>query len=135
MDLSFHSMPWADLPGKRMDENLVSKTATNCRGHIDVVNEIESDTNGFRLHGWAVDTDTALPPEVVIFGKEDSEIVGVAFTGQPRPDVEKLYPGVKKSGWFGHARVSTGQRITAYAIVDEGRSACQLKGQFVRSQH
>jgi hypothetical protein len=133
--LSFYSIDWANLPGKRITEHFISTTATTCRGHLDAVDDVESDDNGFRLHGWAVDTDTSRPSETVVFATEDSDIVGIAFTGRPRSDVEKLYPGIKDSGWFGHARVNPGQRITAYALVEGGRSACQLKGQFNRPQH
>ena len=135
MNLSFHSLPWADLPGRRISEYLDSLTVTHCRGHIDTVEEVDPGINGFRLRGWAMDIGSGTQPEIVIFSADDSKIVGIGFTGWPRPDVEKIYPEVKDSGWFGHARVSPGQHITAYALVEDGRSACRLKGQFVRPQH
>ena len=129
--LSLFSMEIADLIGQSLEQSLSITPRDQCAGHIDQVTDLASDRNGFRLRGWAIDRTRDKPADQIIFVSEGL-IRGVAFSGVERKDVEKHYPGIKRSGWFGYARVNPGVTVQAYALIHDNQSACLLNGRYRR---
>jgi len=129
--LSLFSMEIAALIDQSLEQSLSIAPRDHCAGHIDQVTDLASDRNGFRLRGWAIDRTRDKPADKIIFVSEGL-IRGVAFSGVERKDVEKHYPGIKRSGWFGYARVTPGAMVQAYALIHDNQSACLLNGRYRR---
>ncbi len=131
--LSFHSLNWAALPGKNLTKDFDLPLSPHCHGYLDQAQLVESDKNGYQLRGWAVDKATTKAADIVVLATEGHSVVGIAFAGRPRADVRQHYPNAIDSGWFGHAKVKPGQTIKAYALVNDNRSICLLRGNFSRA--
>jgi len=127
--LSLFSMEIAALIDQSLEQSLAITARDHCAGHIDQVTGLASDRNSFRLRGWAIDKTRDKPADTIIFVSEDL-IRGVAFSGVERQDVEKHYPEIKRSGWFGYARVNPGATLRAYALIHDNQSACLLNGSY-----
>jgi hypothetical protein len=80
-----------------------------------------------------VDRTTNKAADIVVLTTEDHSVVGIAFAGRPRADIRQHYPNTIDSGWFGYARAKPGQTIKAYALVNDNRSVCLLRGNFSRA--
>ena len=129
--LSLFSMEIADLIGRSLEQSLSITPRDQCAGHIDQVTGFASDRDGFRLRGWAIDKTIDKPADQIILVSKGL-IRGVAFSGVERKDVEKHYPGIKRSGWFGYVRVTPGATVQAYALIHDNQSACLLNGRYRR---
>jgi hypothetical protein len=131
--LSFHSLDWAALPGKNLTRDFDLPLSPHCRGYLDQAQVVESEKNSYQLRGWAVDSATTKTADIVVLTTEDHSVVGIAFASRPRADIRQHYPNAIDSGWFGYARANPGQTIKAYALVNDNRSVCLLRGNFSRA--
>lgn len=130
--MSLFSMDIAKLIAQPLEQFLSIVSKDHCAGHIDEVVAVTSDNSGFRIHGWAIDRLTGKRADKVVFLSE-GVIRGIAFSGRKRPDVEELFPAAKDSGWLGYAKVRPGTQLRAYALVNQGQSACLLNGVYEQS--
>lgn len=88
-----------------------------------------------RVHvtGWAFDPGRDVPPAGVLV-VADNRVLGLAATGEPRPDVVRGTgkAGLRDSGWTYTAatwRLGPGRhRVAAYAIVGDGTRLVPLDG-------
>jgi len=131
--LSFHSLDWAALPSKNLTRDFDLPLSPHCHGYLDQAQLVESEKNSYQLRGWMVDRTTNKAADIVVLTTEDHSVVGIAFAGRPRADIRQHYPNAIDSGWFGYAKVKPGQTIKAYALVNDNRSVCLLRGNFSRA--
>ncbi len=130
--LGIYSLWFSALPGETLSKIFTLVNSDRCAGHLDTVREISSDRTGYRTSGWAIDQASKKPPRLVLFAAGET-ITGLAFPGASRPDVEKLFPTVSDAGWRGHAKLGADETLRAYAVLEDGRSICQLKGEYIPS--
>jgi hypothetical protein len=75
----------------------------NSLGSLDEVEPVTGDDGYFRIRGWAFSPAEAGSPELLEVLDENNLIVGIALTGQPRPDVAKaIDPAAEFSGFKGY---------------------------------
>lgn len=73
-------------------------------------------------------------PEMIVITDSAGTIVGAAKFILERPDVVKIHPSLPKViGWSGFARGSGQQKLSAFAIRTDGRTASAV-GDYVTTQ-
>jgi hypothetical protein len=95
----------------------------SCKGHVDGVEPVASDSKGVRVWGWAVEQRSGKAVQGIL-AAVGGRIEGFGISGFPRPDVARVLRSTRalNSGWSGYARIA-GQSgpIVVYGIVDESR--------------
>jgi len=127
--LSVFAQDWSAWRDRKLDDQVKLEMPGACLGSFDIVKPIVSpDRPGWRVAGWAWDFKTGRVPERIVFANTEGTVVGYAISGLPRPDVFKALPEVrsKRAGWQGHVSMQRASAVTAYAITNDGRSACPL---------
>lgn len=88
-------LPLAFLP--EIDDKLPNakppRQGSAQKGHLDRANREA-------IQGWAIDESDLAKPQVVDIAV-NSVVIRTTIAGQPRSDIERLYPGVKGHGGFG----------------------------------
>jgi hypothetical protein len=117
--LSVFSEEWSDWIGTSLADHVRLSDPTRCRGGIDQAGAVgASDPAGWRASGWASDAERQAVPMRVVIADTNGRVVGYGLSGFPRPDVSR--------GWHGHFRVAPTASVVAYALLDDGRTACSL---------
>ncbi len=99
-----------------------------CVGWFDGISS-EGVTGGAKVFGWAWSKSEKKAPSQILLVDDIDNIVGLASGGVERPDVLAALPEAKgKPGWKGYSKFGTA--VSAYALVDGGKKACQLSGKF-----
>jgi len=127
--LSLFSMGFAKLVGQPLEQLVSIESNSYCAGHIDEVTTLSSTQAQLRVRGWAIDRRTGKRADTVVLVTEGA-ITGIAFPGLGRPDVEAIFPGIKDSGWLGYAKIRPSADLQAYALLNQGQSACLLNGSY-----
>jgi hypothetical protein len=127
-DLSVFGRP----PLKNARERLGTQSALGataaapCQGHLDAGQQIIGEPRYLRVSGWIFNPATHTVPEVLNLADSQGRVVGLALTGQPRPDVAKavVAPAAAFSGFKGY--LSADQQGKTVTLVDTAAS-CQLR--------
>ena len=117
--LSVFSEEWSDWIGTSLADHVRLSDPARCRGGIDQAGAVgASDPAGWRASGWASDAERQAVPMRVVIADTNGRVVGYGLSGFPRPDGSR--------GWRGHFRVAPTASVVAYALLDDGRTACSL---------
>jgi hypothetical protein len=122
----FGMAPLADLREK-MGRTFDKKNATQqeCKGHLDVVEQIESEPNFLRVRGWLWNDGEKAHDELITFINSDNQISGFALGGQERLDVAQVIDKkAQYSGFKGY--ILTNQNAKDLFIYSRSLN-CRLK--------
>jgi hypothetical protein len=103
-----------------------------CIGHLDRVERIVAGANGgFRIAGWAWDTDKRSVPRAALL-VEDGIVKGIGRFIAARPDVVTAMPEVSAltNGFVGYVPRGVA-KIAAYVLDRDQTSACRIPGDLV----
>jgi hypothetical protein len=127
--LSVFSTSAAQSMNRRLTD-VFSAVEGRCIGHLDQVERIVAGPDGgFRVAGWAWDTDNrSVPPAVLLV--EDGIVRGIGRFTSARPDVVAAMPEIRgaKSGFVGYVPRGTA-RVTAYVLNRTQTVACPIPGE------
>ena len=120
--LSIFADEWSAWLDTSLTEHLRLGEAIGCRGGIDEVAPLAGRTRQqWRITGWAWDDERRSAVERIVLADASGRVVGYGLSG-----FEPATGGLRRSGWRGHFSAAIGAPITAYALVDQRRSACPL---------
>jgi hypothetical protein len=119
--LSVFAEAWSGWLGTPLADHARLVDPAECRGGIDGIASVgTSDPKGWRANGWAWDAERrAVPPRVVI-ADAGGRVIGYGLSGFPKAN------GGAGGGWRGHFAVAPAVSVIAYALLDDGRTACPL---------
>ncbi len=102
-----------------------------CQGFLDEVTGPDS-FGQLAARGWAWDWTEQEPAKRIILVLATGKVVGHTVTGLRRPDVPKNVPGVAaaNTGWATRVEIPKNTVLRAFVVMDDGTSACPLKGEF-----
>jgi hypothetical protein len=101
---------------------------SRCVGYLDTAIELPRTTD-LTVTGWAWDNKTQTPPPRVAIASSAGAVVAVGPTSSPRSDVSAILPrtAAAKTGWSVALHSPSNDHYKAFAIVDNGKSACPLQ--------
>ncbi len=107
--------------------------AARCTGWIDGFEPGVHPPGTAVLTGWAWDRLAAAPPLKIWIATPAGLAAGTGEMRIPREDVPGVVPEVIdiNNGWEGAVAVPPATRLRAYAILNDGRSACPLPNELV----
>ena len=116
----------------KVDGHAVTPRAL-CEGFLDKVTGPDS-SGQLAATGWAWDWTEQEPAKQILLVLTTGRVVGQTGTGLPRPDVPKNVTGIvaEDTGWATKANIPSNAVLRAFVVVDDGKSACPLKGEFRR---
>jgi hypothetical protein len=119
--LSIFAEEWSDWVGTPLADHARLIEPAKCQGGIDGIAAVGTpDPTGWRANGWARDAERrAIPPPVVI-ADASGRVVGYGLSGFPNAN------GGQRGGWRGHFAAPPPVSVIAYALLDDGRTACPL---------
>lgn len=123
----FHRYSYA--VGDRLADHFAVGPVDQCTGAVEKFLAVYGGpTAGFSVEGWACDADGRRPIRDIVLCEPGGQIVGIAHCCRKRPDLLAERPNLDlRCGWFGYIRpCPPGTAITAYALVDRGRTACPI---------
>jgi hypothetical protein len=121
--LSIFADAWSAWWGTPLAEHVRLTEAARCRGGLDKVSPVAATVHpGWRASGWAWDNDRGAPPSHIVLIDGMGRIVGYALGGFATPQADRP----EGSGWHGHFAAKQDSSTTAYALVDDDRTACPL---------
>ena len=102
--------------------------ASNCTGHIDVVNPItEAQLPGLRIQGWAWDSHVRAIASSIVLTNNQERILGFGYTGFGRPDVPIARPDIGIAvGWTAYLPGLNHDSINAYMVSKDGVRVCLI---------
>jgi len=119
--LSLFADQWSDWLGTLLTDHTRLSAAERCRGGIDQVTPVgASDARGWRASGWIWDAERRAVPGRVVVAGASGRVIGYGLTGFPKTG------GGEGGGWHGHFAAVQPASIVAYALLDDGRTACPL---------
>ena len=119
--LSIFADQWSDWLGTLLTDHARLGDAERCRGGIDQVAAVGvSDARGWRASGWTWDAERRTVPGRVVVADATGRVVGYGLSGFPRA------VGGEGGDWHGHFAAAQPVSIVAYALLDDGRTACPL---------
>ena len=102
--------------------------ADRCLGYFDGLEPGVQVPGVVAAVGWAWDREAHKPPRKIVLARRDGWVVGFGELLIPREDffsVEKDVTNVN-TGWEGEASAVPGDRLRAYALLDDATSICPL---------
>jgi hypothetical protein len=127
---SFFAHPWAELPGAQLVERMVVVPSVRCRGDMRVTSPYGAPAARVaRLKGVVEEASGKPAPSLVVVTDGAGIIRGLARvrdgSGRALPDFSGSAPGPFE--WSGYLTdFNPSERYVAYAVLSDGRSACQL---------
>lgn len=113
-----------------LGKTIVAKIdASRCEGSFEeVVKDVIGTRPGTRVKGWAAAPEHVLSTAKILLADAGSRVVGFGFTGYRRPDVLEQRPTITTSlpGWFGYINQSAQKPISAFVVLDGGRTLCPI---------
>jgi hypothetical protein len=115
------------LMGRHIDDLANLSPPSACLGHFDNATHVGVE-GGAKVYGWAWSNREKVGPSQILLTDEGGTVVGLATGGIERPDVAAGIPAVVNArvGWEGYSKEA--RAVSAYALIDRGRRACQLTG-------
>ena len=107
--------------------------AARCEGRLESVEPLP--LSSARVNGWAWDRQAGKPPLDIILVDGANRIRGLGRSGLPHHDTGGHSGGVViyRAGWLGYVKgIDSAEmmNVAAYAVLDDGRSACPLAFDF-----
>jgi hypothetical protein len=99
-----------------------------CKGYLETVELIDGDTHFVRVSGWIFDSIGRPYPQVVRFINSQSQEVGYALIGKPRPDIaNSIDKKALQSGYRGY--LWSDQMGATLKLQAEGQAgpSCQMQ--------
>jgi hypothetical protein len=125
--LALFADEWSTWLGAPLADHIRLGDPAQCRGGIDQVTRLPaSGRPQWRGSGWAWDNALRAPPERIVLVDGSGRVIGYGLTGYG-PKSGSIGP--KRSGWHGHFIADKAASVTAYALLDGGRTACPLSHQ------
>ena len=115
--------------GRHISDVASPSAPGSCLGSFDSASSVAVQ-GGTNVRGWAWSTREKKTPSQILLVDDAGIVVGLASSGIERPDVVGAIPEIKDkmTGWQGYAK--EGRKVSAYAIIEGGREACELSGSF-----
>jgi len=126
--LSVFSTIAAQSIGRRLTD-VFAVADGRCIGRLDRIERTIAGANGgFRIAGWAWDTDTSSVPRAALL-VEDGIVKGIGRFIAAQPDVATALPEVHsvKNGFVGYVPRGTA-KVTAFVLNRNQTSACRIPG-------
>jgi hypothetical protein len=123
----FHRYPFT--MGDRLADHFAVAPANQCTGAVEKFQAVYGGpTAGYSVEGWACDADGRRPVRDIVLCTPGGQIMGIAHCCRKRLDLLAQRPTLDlRCGWFGYLRpCAPGTTITAYALVNGGRTACPI---------
>jgi hypothetical protein len=80
-----------------------SKDQLHALGHLDNISPIEGDPSHIKIQGWLYEPKTQKIPSLIQILDQNNKIVGYAYTGKPRRDLEKAVSSkAHRAGFTGY---------------------------------
>ena len=112
---------WSTWLGTPLTSHIRIGNSAECQGGIDLVTRLPvSGTAQWRVSGWSLDNARRAPPQRLVLADSTGRVVGYALAGYASPGHEK------RSGWRGHFTADKTVSVMAYALIDDGHTACPL---------
>ena len=110
-----------DWIGRPFQQLFALEPESRCRGDIDPpIPEADYPRAEWRATGWAWDVQEATSPESIVLVDHQDRIRGLANLRHPSG-----HRAADRADWYGWVKFSRkGNRYNAYAVLDQGRSAC-----------
>ena len=100
----FGVYPWRDLK-QTLGQHMPQTQSPVCRGHLDIVSDIDTDPAYLRVQGWLLNDEVQVIPELITITDAGGQIAGYALTGMPRNDVADVVgTHARLSGFQGYVR-------------------------------
>ncbi len=104
--LVFGKSPYNSLE-RRIGTREPAAKASECPGSIDSISTIPESDQFLRVSGWQFNTEIGKAPDIVTFLDGRDVVVGIAFAGVARPDLESaISPTAALAGFAGYVRTS-----------------------------
>jgi hypothetical protein len=112
---------WGHWLGTRIEDHLALVDADDCEGRFDSAEAmgVGTDQRGWRAYGDALNLSLRRPVEKIILVAGDGKIVGFGVN-------DKDPYAVGRNAWIGSFVGDNPALVRAYAVVDDGNSACPL---------
>jgi len=123
---SVYHNAWSGWPGHPLNALFeVLQSGSRCAGYIERVTPLGD--KAAKVAGWAWDNFNQAVPEWLVITDVSGTIVGLAASGESRPDVSTALhrPSAVRSGWTGLTRTSLAGVGGVYAVLNDGL-ACRL---------
>jgi hypothetical protein len=119
--LSIFAEEWSDWLGTPLADHVRLSDPARCRGGIDGVEAVGMpDPTGWRANGWAWDAERRAVPKRVVIANAAGRVMGYALSGFPKAGSSVF------GAWRGHFAASAPAGIIAYALLDDGETACPV---------
>jgi hypothetical protein len=117
--LSIFADEWSDWLGTALAGHVRFVDPAQCRGGVDGIGPAgAADPDAWRASGWASDPRHGSVPRRIVIAETGGRVLGYGLSGFPRTG--------GGAGWRGHFRMTPPVSIIAYALLDDGRTACPL---------
>jgi hypothetical protein len=121
--LSIFAEDWSDWLGTPLADHTRLGDPAQCRGSIDGTQAIGApDPRGWRANGWVWDPAHWEAPRRIVIADGSGRVVGYGLTEFPKGI------GSRAADWHGHFAIAPPVSISAYALLDNGGTACPLGG-------
>jgi hypothetical protein len=119
--LSIFAEEWSDWLGTPLAEHVRAPNEAQCRGGIDRVAAVgPADLQGWRASGWAWDVEHRAVPRRIVIADAGGGVIGYGISGFPRTG------SGEGRDWRGHFAMTQPASIIAYALLDDGHTACPI---------
>jgi hypothetical protein len=117
--LSIFADRWSDWLGTPLGDHARLVDPVRCRGGIDGIDAVgAADPHGWRARGWVWDPSERSTPRRIVIADPSGLVLGYGLSGFPRTG--------EGGDWRGHFAMGPPASIIAYALLENGRSACPL---------
>ena len=115
--------------GEPLEDDYRIVSGNRCRGVWESRTEVSDMRGGAAsVAGWAWDIGGNRPPRSILIADGSKTIRGMARFDQERTDLAEALrkSAMAGSGWFGYFRRVNDGKYRAYAVLNDGKSACPL---------
>jgi hypothetical protein len=104
-------------------------TEARCSGRLEAAMALSDSSNAYRVVGFARDAARARAAARVLLTDAQGLIVGYALGGRQFLGLgPPAFAEVRRDGWRGHVVARQSTELRAYALLDDGDTACMLDG-------
>ena len=119
--LSIFADEWSNWLGTPLTDHARLGDPAQCRGSIDGAGTIgATDHHGWRANGWVWDPAHWQVPQRVVIADVSGRVVGYGLA-----EFAKGIGG-RGANWHGHFLIGQPGLVSAFALLDNGRTACPL---------
>jgi hypothetical protein len=117
--LSIFADEWSDWLGTALAAHVRLVDPAQCRGGIDGIGAVDAaGPDAWRTRGWVWDRNQQTVPRRIVIADASGRVLGYGLSGFPRTG--------EGGDWRGHFTMPPPVSIVAYALLENGRTACPL---------